>query len=356
MDVAPDAEARVGGGERVVERPGDGPPRAGDLAAGGKAAEDVGRDGDRTAREFGGLRGARRDIEARGVQRDDGRREEGMWMSARRTGPSARGPPGENDPGGRNDRLGSRAGARRGGGGARGCGGRASRRCVRRAHPVLAAAVSAVALELHVRLERLEDRAPVSDFHHELVLVRDDVPQARDDAVRPRAPGTTRVGPHRAATPEPEATRGVRDPGGRRVGRRRCQESAVYRTGATILRQRHILPRVSRTCRGQNKMFGWENDRRARRGSAECLSMVSQGVSARTRAPVPEPTRPRPASATPPRPPLHLSVLSPRPQPDGVSRLLVGALAIASAARDPSRKRNPPGREPSSYRFTKPPV
>lgn len=99
-------------------------------------------------------------------------------------------------------------------GGARGCGGRASRRCVRRAHPVLAAAVSAVALELHVRLERLEDRAPVSDFHHELVLVRDDVPQARDDAVRPRAPGTTRVGPHRAATPEPEATRGVRDPGG----------------------------------------------------------------------------------------------------------------------------------------------
>ena len=111
MDVAPDAEARVRGGERVVERPGDGPPRAGDLAAGGKAAEDVGRDGDRTAREFGGLRGARRDIEARGVQRDDGRREEGMWMSARRTGPSARG-----DPGGRNDRLGSRAGARRGGG------------------------------------------------------------------------------------------------------------------------------------------------------------------------------------------------------------------------------------------------
>jgi S-adenosylmethionine synthetase len=55
--VAPDAEARVRGRERIVERPGDGPPRAGDLAAGGKAAEDVGRDGDRTAREFGGLRG-----------------------------------------------------------------------------------------------------------------------------------------------------------------------------------------------------------------------------------------------------------------------------------------------------------
>ena len=279
-----------------------------------------------------------------------------MWLSARRTGPSARGPGarrGRTTPG-----EGTTASVRAPGlvaGGAWGCGGRASRRCVRRAHPVLAAAVSAVALELHVRLERLEDRAPVSDFHHELVLVRDDVPQARDDAVRPRAPGTTRVGPHRAATPEPEATRGVRDPGGRRVGRRRCQESAVYRTGA-ILRQRHVLPRVSRTCRGQNKMFGWENDRRARRGSAECLSMVSQGVSARTRAPVPEPTRPRPASATPPRPPLHLSVLSPRPPPDGVSRLLVGALAIASAARDPSRKRNPPGREPSSYRFTKPPV
>jgi len=173
-----------------------------------------------------------------------------MWLSARRTGPSARGPPGENDPGGRNDRLGSRAGARRGG--ARGGGGRASRRCVRRAHPVLAAAVSAVALELHVRLERLEDRAPVSDFHHELVLVRDDVPQARDDAVRPRAPGTTRVGPHLAATPEPEATRGVRDPGGRERGGEWVADAAAEGLPSIepacdhILRQqRHILPRVT---------------------------------------------------------------------------------------------------------------
>lgn len=145
-------------------------------------------------------------------------------------------------------------------------------------------------------------------------------------------------------------------PGRERVGRRRCQESAVYRTGAPATRHfgqsddAHVAAVKIKCVR-----FGG-SDRRARRGSAECLSMVSQSVSARTRAPVPEPTRPRPASATPPRPPLHLSVLSPRPQPDGVSRLLVGALAIASAARDPSRKRNPPGREPSSYRFTKPPV
>lgn len=164
-----------------------------------------------------------------------------------RAGP--RGPPGENDPGGRNDRLGSRAGARRGG--ARGGGGRASRRCVRRAHPVLAAAVSAVALELHVRLERLEDRAPVSDFHHELVLVRDDVPQARDDAVRPRAPGTTRVGPHRAATPEPEATRGVRDPGGSEW----VADAAKSLPYIEPARQRHDQTNDDAQCRrGQNKM------------------------------------------------------------------------------------------------------
>ena len=217
MDVAPDAEARVGGGERVVERPGDGPPRAGISPPVGRRR----RTSDATAIEprasseayAGGDEGYR------GARRSAGRRTSGgrdvVYVPSRRTGPSARGPGarrGRTTPG-----EGTTTSVRAPGlvaGGARGCGGRASRRCVRRAHPVLAAAVSAVALELHVRLERLEDRAPVSDFHHELVLVRDDVPQARDDAVRPRAPGTTRVGPHRAATPEPEATRGVRDPGG----------------------------------------------------------------------------------------------------------------------------------------------
>jgi len=179
-----------------------------------------------------------------------------------------------------------------------------------------------------------------------------------------RRPATTQYAPGRQGPP-------ASDPIARRPPNRRRRAECATREGAS---GSQTLPRV---CRISNRRasdttrlmmmrnvaavkikcvrFGG-SDGRARRGSAECLSMVSQGVSARTRAPVPRPTRPRPASATPPRPPLHLSVLSPRPQPDGVSRLLVGALAIASAARDPSRKRNPPGREPSSYRFTKPPV
>lgn len=257
-----------------------------------------------------------------------------------RAGP--RGPPGENDPGGRNDRLGSRAGARRGGGAgvrregvasmrasrapsARGrrLGGRAGTSRAPRAPRGSCARVG-----LSPRTRARTGRRAAGPRR------RSTPPGARDHPRRTPSRGDPRTGGDaRSARPGREASGSQTLPRVCRISNRR----------AKIARQRHdILARVMMRMRFaavkiKCVRFGG-SDRRARRGSAECLSMVSQGVSARTRAPVPEPTRPRPASATPPRPPLHLSVLSPRPQPDGVSRLLVGALAVASAARDPSQK------------------